>query len=154
VTVRRSVTRILAEAGLCDELINLGSSLRVFHRVDEALTVNSEAVAIARAHLDAGDAGSRPSLVLALNNRSVLLDDLGRYPEALAAAGEAVALSGRTDTLALHTYSVAASNAGRHDEALAASLETVETYRREYESDPYAFAGRLAAALADHGRTR
>jgi tetratricopeptide (TPR) repeat protein len=141
-----------AEMRLCNELINLGVGLHVFHRVDEAMTVNAEALAIARAHLDADPEGSRPSLVLALNNRSVLLDDLGRYPEALAAASEAVALSGRTDALALHTYSVAASNGGRHDEALTTSLATIDIYRRGYESDPYAFASELAAALTDHGR--
>lgn len=84
----------------------------------------------------------------------MLLDDLGQYPEALAAANEAVALTGRTDPLALHTYSVAASNAGQHDEALTASLDTINTYRRGYESDPYTFASNLAAALTDHGRTR
>jgi tetratricopeptide (TPR) repeat protein len=144
----------VAEMRLCNELINLGVRLQVFHRADEALTVNAEALAIARAHLDAEPGGSPPSLVLALNNRSVLLDHLGRYPEALAAASEAVALSGRTDAVALHTYSVAASHAGQHDEALTASLETIDAYRRAYESDPYTFASKVAAALTDHGRIR
>jgi tetratricopeptide (TPR) repeat protein len=153
------------ELTACVALVNLGIRLRRVGRLDEALEVNAEAVAIERRHLADEPQAAEPKLVTALNNRSILLDDLGRYAESVAAAEEAVTLAERlaepepaeyapSVAMTYNTLCAALSNLGRHDEALAASTTALAAYRALHAAEPDESEARLADALRDHALVR
>ncbi len=95
-----------------------------------------------------------------LNNLAVLLGDLGRREEALAAIEQAVAIyrelaEARPDTYlpdlarSLSNQSVSMSELGRREEALAAISQAVDIRRELAEARPDAFLPDFAASLSN-----
>ena len=144
------------ELNLCTALVNHSSDLHRLRRLDESYAAITEAVGLERARRPEADG----HLATALNSLSVLLTDLHRPADAVAAAEESVAtyerLADAEDGLAMARNSLGAAllSVGRLDEALAASTAALDAYRRFASDQPARFDGRLADALGDHGRIR
>lgn len=155
---RRSGARKV-ELELCVALVNLSNWLSRAGRKEEALEINAEAIAVERRHRAAEPEATEPQLVAALNNQSILLGDLARYQESLAAAEEAGALARKLavpEYVAItdNTLGVVLSKLGRHEEALAASLTAVAAYRALHATEPAEYEDLLAAALREQALVR
>src|SRR3954454_18081290 len=78
-------------------------------RLEDALQVGVDTVALARTRAAAHPHAGRPLLALAINNLCIMQRDLGMRREALATGAEGITLS----------RMLAAENAGRHQDRLA-----------------------------------
>jgi tetratricopeptide (TPR) repeat protein len=143
---------------LADTLNLLGARLSLLGRIEEALPVSQEAVAIDRRLADIQPAAFLPDLAKSLNNMCWYLSNLDRREEALVASNEAVSIYRRlADThpdaflsdlaRSLNNLGNDLSNLRRHVEALAASREAIFIYRRLADTAPDAFLPDLAMSL-------
>ncbi|MBF0311150.1 MAG: tetratricopeptide repeat protein [Magnetococcales bacterium] len=139
------------------QVIVLADLLPDYHLDLNAFTAKVEGAIIQRLRTSkATDLASRAQLPRFLNSYSVTLSSLGRSPEALAPAQEAVDiyrdLVGQQPqhpdlAMSLNNLSNRLSEVGRSAEALAPAQEAVEIYRKLASQQPQAIRPDLAGSL-------
>ena len=157
--------RTLLESSLArfpDVIADLAAPREVMIAVADAIPYPSLALAPAHASISSRIletyAPRTVERALWLNNLAVVLGDLGRREEALAAIEEAVTAHrelarARLDAFlpdlarSLNNQSLRLSDLGRREEALAAIEEAVTAYRELARARPAVFAGRYASSL-------
>lgn len=143
-------------------LRNLGVRYKAAGRTTEALSVEQEAVAIARELTAANPETYRPVLARSLGNFGVTSSTLGRHAEALLITEEAVTLfrelaaasPGRYESdvaWALTNLGIMLSKLGRFGEALTVAEEAVAIGRELADTNPDRYTPSLVAWLNNLG---